>query len=127
MPSFATRAIISAHNSALAAQGETVTYRRGDQAIENLRVLCGKSEAEACDKMGLVTTIEIQDFLILRSSLVLNGQPLTPERGDIVELDSEGVVKQFAVHHPDGNAAVYRGCDVHRTVLRIHTLLVEES
>lgn len=127
MPSFRTQAIIAAHTAALGVHGETITYRRGEQAIADVRVLPGKSEAEVINDRGLATVIELHDWLILSSVLQLDDAPLLPERGDVIELVDGEITLQFAVLHPDGNQAPFRRCDTNGTVLRIHTVSVNEA
>lgn len=123
--SFATQALIAAHQASLGVQGELLTIRRGDQVLlTDIAALPGKSSAETFDGMGLATTVELQDWILQASLLRVDDQPLTLERGDILELTAEGVNLRFAVHHPNGNQPPFRPCDARGVLLRIHSVTI---
>lgn len=119
--SLATAQLIAAHEKACGILGETITYRRGNQAIENLVAIPATSEAEAFNSFGIATAVELQDWILRGSRLRLNDGQVTPARGDLIEVTREGVTQQFVVQHPDGSRTPFRRCDTWGTILRIHT------
>lgn len=99
-----------------------VTYRRGDAAA-TVQATLGKTVAEQDSGEGLITRMEIRDYLIDTDSLVLDGQHQLPERGDRIEEVDGGQRFVFEVL-PIGSDRAWRYSDPFRLKLRIHTRLI---
>lgn len=121
----APAAVLKAFDAAHRALGETITYRAGDVAIEDVSAIPGKSTAEIYDQSGLATIVELQDFAIRADALVVpdgsGTRRIRPERGHIIEVIRDGQTHQFRVQHPDMSQAPFRNADAYGGVLRIHT------
>jgi len=98
---------------------ETVTYRRGGDAVE-LAASRGHSDFEVADDYGIAIQVQTADFLVLADDLVLAGQAALPQASDCIEADDA----TFEVRAPGGQAA-WRYTGPHRHTLRIHTQEIE--
>jgi hypothetical protein len=125
--SIASKAAKSAFNAALKIHGEVVTYRRGDQSVD-LCVNPGSTSAESVDQVtGLVTEVELQDWLVLAEDLKFGEEKFEPQRGDLIDLSHAGVLDRFVVNHPDANRTPHKRSDPHGVVLRIHSTRLETA
>lgn len=95
-----------------------VTYRRGAAAVV-VSATAGRTTGESTDSQGLRIQTEVRDWLIPTASLVLEGSPVLPERGDRIEESTGREIVVFEVV-PLGSEPPYRYCDPCRTLLRIH-------
>lgn len=106
--------------------GETVVYRAGDVAIENLKAIPGKASAEVFDQNGLSTTVDLQTFSVRADSLIVpdgdGTRPIKPERGHIIEVVRGGKTRQYRVQHPHQNEKPFLEADPYGGVLRIFTV-----
>ena len=100
--------------------GTSVTYRRGGLAVD-LTVTVGQSEREVEDGDGLLVTVQAHDFLILVADLVLDGQQVLPESGDLIRETTGGVTYVWEVLPPTPNEPCWRYSDPDRKALRVHT------
>jgi len=125
----APAAVLKAFDAAHRALGETVIYRAGDVAIEDVAAIPGKSTAEIYDQSGIATTVELQNFAIRADALVVpdgsGTRRIRPERGHIIEVVRDGQTHQFRVQHPDMNQAPFRNADAYGGVLRVHSVEFE--
>lgn len=125
--SLVTDALLSAYASAADVHGEVITYHCGEQSIEFI-ANPGHSEAEVYDQAtGLMTTVELQDWLVRSQDLKLGETAFLPERGHRIDVTANGLTRSFVVNHPDANRPPYRRSDPHGVILRIHTRLVEQT
>lgn len=104
-----------------AAAGRVITYRRG-QSQAHMTATIGQSMFESADSNGVLERWESRDFIV-RSSLLPFGEP---QRHDqiIDTLGNAGVA--YEVASPRGVPLWHYG-DAFRTVVRIHTKLVEDN
>ena len=99
-----------------------VTYRRGDLQATVLATI-GKTVAEQDSGDGLIMRMEIRDYLIDTMSLLLDGQQLLPQRGDLIIETEDGKDFTYEVL-PIGSDRAWRYSDPFRLKLRIHTRLI---
>jgi len=64
------------------------------------------------------------DFLIPTEDLVIQGESIIPERGDLIEIPFTTKTERFEVA-PYGNDSCWRYSDPNQTIVRIHTKHVE--
>lgn len=108
----------------LAHCGRTVTYRRGADEV-TLQAVIGRTLLKLDDGYGGVRMEWTdRDFLIAADDLVLGGEKTLPQRGDQVRETVDGQTLVYEVLAP-GNEPEWRWSDPHRTLLRIHTKLIE--
>jgi len=107
----------------LSASGVPVTYTRGDDSVA-LTAGVGRSEYENADLQGIVAVGATRDYLIRAADLRLGGVVVEPERGDAIAETIGSTVYTWEVM-PLGAEPPFRPCDPGRTLLRIHTQLVE--
>jgi len=97
----------------------TVQYVRGSRSVEVLASI-GKTTFEVDDGYGILVRHESRDFLILAADLVLDDQPILPQRGDRIRETQGGQVFVYEVTAP-GKEPCWRYSDSYRKTLRIHT------
>lgn len=96
-----------------------VTYRRGSATVSVTATL-GSSAWESDSPTGGVIERESRDYLIDVDDLTLNGQAVTPRRGDRIEETRGGTTYTYEViGDADRPPAEYS--DRYRTKWRIHT------
>lgn len=96
-----------------------VMYRRGAAEVEVLATV-GRSTFEVADAHAFATKVQSRDYLIAADDLVLDGTPITPRRGDVIE-EPSGDATLVCEVLPFGGEPEWRFTDGHRTTLRIHT------
>jgi len=101
----------------------TVQYVRGSRSVEVLASI-GKTTFEVDDGYGILVRHESRDFLILAADLVLDDQPILPQRGDRIRETQGGQVFVYEVTAP-GKEPCWRYSDSYRKTLRIHTQQIE--
>jgi len=99
-----------------------VTYQRGESQSSVLAMI-GKTVAEQDSGDGLIMRMEIRDYLIDTTSLVLDGQQVLPERGDLIIETEDGKGLTYEIL-PIGSDRAWRYSDPFRLKLRIHTRLI---
>jgi len=103
---------------------QEVIYRRGAEEV-TLKAVVGRTLLKLDDGYGGVRMEWTdRDFLIAAEDLILGGQRVLPERGDRILETHDGKTLVFEVLAP-GNEPEWRWSDPHRTLLRIHTKLIE--
>lgn len=119
-------AIAGAADSLLSAAGVAVTYRRGIASVE-LTAVPGQTALEATGEIGVVAQFHTRDYLIRSADLVLSGDQVEPIQGDqIVEVDqASGRTRTYEVMSPGADMPAWRYCDHGRSIIRIHTKLIE--
>lgn len=96
-----------------------VTYRRGEDTV-TLQATIGRSEFEEVADGNIAHRFESRDYLVRASDLVLNGEPILPEAGDVVLEVLGEATHQYEVMGP-GMEPPYRWSDTTKLTLRIHT------
>jgi len=103
---------------------QEVIYRRGAEEV-TLKAVVGRTLLKLDDGYGGVRMEWTdRDFLIAAEDLILGGQRVLPKRGDRILETHDGKTLVFEVLAP-GNEPEWRWSDPHRTLLRIHTKLIE--
>lgn len=100
-----------------------VTYARGGRTLE-VSATIGRTTFEVDDGYGVLVQHESRDFLILAADLVLDGQPILPQRGDQVWEVQGSNTFVYEVTAP-GNGPCWRYSGPYRKTLRIHSKQVE--
>ena len=97
-----------------------VVYRRGVEQVV-VQATIGRTLLKLDDGYGGVRMEWTdRDFLIQANDLVLGGNAVLPERGDVIRETHGGRTFVYEVMAP-GKEPVWRWSDVFRKVLRIHT------
>ena len=96
-----------------------VTYSRAKDEVEVLATV-GKTTFNIDSGSGVVESFESRDFIILAADLVLNGEAVTPERGDRISEVHDGQTFVYEVMGP-GQEPCWRWSDPFRRAMRIHT------
>jgi hypothetical protein len=86
----------------------------------------GKTTFEVDDGYGVLVRHESRDFLMLAAHLLIDGEPLVPERGDRIREAQGQTTFVYEVTAP-GKEPCWRYSDPYRKTLRIHTKQVEDS
>lgn len=104
----------------------TVTYHRGGRSV-SLSASVGQTRVEETDEAGVLTEFESRDYLFAAADLVLAGQPITPEPGDVIRETSPGgtTVSEYVVR-PAGVDPAWHYSDRSRVRIRVRTKLVRE-
>jgi len=99
---------------------EAVIYRRGSDSVP-VQATLGSQLLRSTDRQGFTKMERTErDFIIRAADLILSGQLVKPQRGDIVDiLDPDGSTDRFEVV-PYGQDAPYRFSDPHQLMFRIH-------
>ena len=95
--------------------GNQVTYRRGAQSA-TVTAVTGQTEFDTLDDNGMPVKQIARDFLIATSELVLGGEPVEPQAGDLIEERDGTVNKVLPV-----NGHCWKWSDTGKTQRRIHT------
>ena len=104
---------------------QEVIYRRGAEEV-TLKAVIGRTLLKLDDGYGGVRMEWTdRDFLIAAEDLILGGQRVLPERGDRILETHDGKTLVYEVLAP-GNEPEWRWSDPYRTLLRIHTKLIDE-
>ena len=118
------QALKGAQSALRRTAGRSVTYRRpsASQSVE-LTAVKGSTRYQAGDTDGLVTTVNVEDFLVEAAALTLGGSVAQPVAGDRID---EGNLT-YEVMAPGGSEPAWRYMDAGRTTLRIHTKLIDDG
>lgn len=106
-------------------ESETILYRRGLDEVE-IDATPGQSSFEATLDNGTVIEIEMPDWLIKPSHLVLDDVVVTPEPGDKILKTVGDTVTTYEVLSPSTTDQPYE-IEQGGTIMRIHTKLTESS
>lgn len=100
-----------------------VTYQRtvdgGDQTVD-LNATIGQTVFRLDDTYPSGVRVVSRDFLVQTSDLVLDGQTVLPQRGDVIT-EVAGVKSYVHEVSAPGGEPEWRYSDPQRTTLRIHT------
>ena len=83
----------------------------------------GKTVFQIDNGYGVRERIEVRDYLIAASEMVLSGNLILPKRGDRIRETSGTTVLLYEVMAP-GKEPEFRFSDLYRYSFRIHTKLV---
>lgn len=110
-------------NAALkSAAGETVTYRRGNDAISGLSAVPVRVRQDDFPIDGANITAREQDWIIWADDLAIAGQFITPRRNDEIDwTDPRGVKRTFRVL-PRLGERCYRFTDQSKQQFRTYTV-----
>lgn len=97
--------------------GVRIRYRRGS-AFTFFVATTGKSTFDVAENDSIITTFHSRDFIFNASQLVLNGETVTPEDGDEIEIANTGEI--YHVLKPGGSQA-WAYCDHGQRTIRVHT------
>lgn len=111
--------IAMANRTARQVAGVTIAYLRGGESIE-LTARVGRSFHTQTDQGGFVTRIEVRDYLLAASELVIGGSQVEPAAGDLIQ-EAVGDTTFTYELLPIDNEREWRYSDTTRTELRIHT------
>lgn len=105
---------------------ETVVYSRGGDSV-SVSATVGQKLLRLDDMEG-GSRLEYtdMDFLIPTAQLILNDEPILPERGDLIERTIGDEISRYEVS-PYGSDAAWRYSDPHQSIVRIHTKSVDEG
>lgn len=102
---------------------ETVTYARGYDTVDVPAVL-GRKLLRISDEAGIRVEWTDLDFLIGADDLILGGERITPQRGDLIHVTYPYDTQTFQVT-PFGDEPPWRWADPHQTLYRIHTKAID--
>jgi hypothetical protein len=99
----------------------TVTYSRGSDSV-SLSAGIGQTAFDAETSHGTVETYHSRDFLVTAADLILDGDTVTPERGDQIT-DTDPETSEVATYEVlcVGGKPQWRYSDPYQITLRIHT------
>jgi hypothetical protein len=100
-----------------------VVYLRGTDAL-GVAATVGKTVFRLDKGYGLTERVEARDYLILGSSLALNGEAFLPQAGDRIREISGDQAFIYEVMAPGGEPC-WRWSDPYRRTLRIHTKQID--
>lgn len=102
---------------------QSVTFRRGEQAIEELAATPGTTTFDVVESTGLMRSLQSRDYLISVSDLKLDDAAIEPAIGDRIE---EAVGDSIHVYEcmGFGGQPAWRYSDPIRNTYRIHTKLL---
>jgi hypothetical protein len=97
---------------------ETVTYARGYDSVD-VPAVFGRKLLRIADETGIRVEWTDMDFLIAADDLVIGGERIEPQRGDIIYAVDPYDSIAFEVM-PYGDEPAWRWADPHKSMLRIH-------
>lgn len=110
-------------SASLAANcSEAVVAIRGTEHCD-LSAAFGQTQFQVDDASGGLLLWESHDFIVPSSTYEFGGEVCAPQRGDIIEKSLGEQTLRYEVLGP-GKEQVFRYCDPHRTLLRIHSKLI---
>ena len=100
----------------------TVIYQRGELSVE-VPATIGRTVHDVENTYGIIEKVETRDFIIRAQDLVLDGGPISPQRGDRVTEAVGGTTLVYEVMSPGTStgSSHYRFTDPYRLAFRIHT------
>ncbi len=103
---------------------ESVVYWRG-AAFVTLSASVGQTEQDVQDTDGFTIANTSIDWLITAADLVLDGETVLPEIGDLIKHTYESKTFTYKVLTIDGGERHWRHTEqITKTMLRVHTKLV---
>lgn len=107
----------------LERSGEAATYSRG-QLSAAITAAPGSTAVTVEDAEGVSVRAKRCDWIVKASQLVLDGEQVTPEVGDLIRLADGGQTAVYEVQRLAGDGH-YRPCAPGSAYLRIHTRQVD--
>lgn len=112
------------HRALQRAGGVTVSYVRGTNAIEGLKVVPARTRQDDYGPEEFELTGRERDWLLLLSDLVFQGESYMPQRGDaILWTDAEDKLHRYEVL-PRSGERCYRHTDQTLAQVRVFTVEV---
>ena len=99
----------------------SVVYRRGSSSVA-VRATVGKTDFRVVDVDGNYVRTTQRDYLITAAALVLDGSPIVPQRGDLIDQPIGETTFRYEVNALPGEQ-VYRPSDPAGVTLRVHVTL----
>jgi hypothetical protein len=97
-----------------------VVYQRGPDTV-TVQATIGRTLLKLDDGFGgVLLQWTDRDFLIPSAMLVIGGQPILPERGDLIHEVQDSTEYTYEVLAP-GSEPPWKWSDLYRSLLRIHT------
>ena len=103
----------------------TVKYQRDTFWKDNLEVTVGRTIIRYTQDEGVRLAVEVRDYLITPADLVIGGEVIEPDEGDLIFDSGEGVERTYRVIAVEGE--IWRYTDRYHTLYRIHTKEVERD
>lgn len=105
-----------------------VTIKRGGITVADVKATPGKTPYEVETQHAGLLQVETRDYLIAAEDYAaIDGESPLPKRGDCIEeMGPDGVLRSHEVAAPVDGEHVYRWMDQTRTMLRVHTVRVNE-
>jgi hypothetical protein len=116
-------AVKGLHLAARASRGLVVSYSRNGSAAQ-ITAIPGQTRVTAADESGLTIQAKRRDWIISAADLILAGEVVLPEVGDLIRLTVGQEVQVFEVQRLAGEAHYYAQDDLGQ-VLRIHTRQID--
>ena len=106
---------------------ESVTYSR--DPYDDLEILAtrGSKPMRTLTDLGPRIDFTMQDWFLAASELVIDGEPVTPRKGDRIYAVSRGMQQTYEVLSPGGDEPVWRWSDASEVTRRVHTKLIGEE
>ncbi|MEX1016020.1 MAG: hypothetical protein WDZ31_04670 [Phycisphaeraceae bacterium] len=104
----------------------TVMYERGAASAEVLAT-AGQTVFRFDNGYGATVRYVSRDFLITTADLVIDGAPVTPQRGDRIRETVSGITYIHEVMGPGNNEPDWKYSDRDRVTFRIHTKQVGQE
>ena len=103
-----------------------IVYRRGESAT-SLCATPGQTLLKLADDFGSVRLEWTdRDMVVSASDLVLDGVPVRPQRGDVIEYVEDGNLNIFEVL-PFGTEPHWRFADPYQKLIRIHLKRIRQE
>lgn len=105
-----------------------VVYHRGDHSV-TLAATVDSTVFRYDDRHGVAVRSESRDYIVRAADLVLDGERLTPRRGDLIRErdDQTGITYVHEVMSPTSDEPDWRWADGSRQSIRIHSRQIEQE
>lgn len=101
----------------------TIVYRRGGHSV-TLPATAGMTSQETMTPDGAMVAVRRHDWTFPAADLVINGQLITPQRGDRITVTRNGVTEVYEVQ-PDAATGEPSRVDATGLRLRVHTKRID--
>lgn len=102
--------------------GESTTYRRGNEAIENLILVPANTSHDEYAETEVALSARYRDWICWASDLVKSGDRWEPQRNDAIDwTDPDGTLRTFQVL-PREDGRCFRHTDQSMQEYRIYTV-----
>ena len=107
--------------SRLQAEAVTVTYRRGNDSIDALKLVPARTQHDQYGEEDVQLTARDKDWIVLAADLVIGGSRITPQLKDEIDWLDGGAKRTFRVLPRTGDRC-FRHTDQTELQLRIYTV-----